>query len=390
MPARKVAVLTGTRAEYGLLRPLLIELLNRPTLDIGLLVTGTHLSPEYGNTVEEIERDGFPIWARVDALLESDAPSAICKSMAMICIGMSDALAAQKPDILIGLGDRYELLATVEAAMIHRVPIAHIHGGEATEGLIDEAIRHAVTKMAHLHFVATEAYGERVIRMGESPGRVFVSGALGLDNIAGLEPLSREELSASLGIALPDSRLLFLVTYHPITLAERSPGAAVGEMLTALEKFDEATFIMTYPNADTLGRSILEPMQRFVAARPDRAVFVESLGVRRYLSAMKLADAVVGNSSSGIIEAPSFGVPTVNVGVRQAGRICADSVLSCEEDAAAIARAIRDSQTATFRQTARHCVNPYGDGKAAPRIADHIADHPLDGILMKSFYDGQA
>ena len=388
MPMRKVAVMTGTRAEYGLLRPLIAELRQRPGLEVGLLVTGTHLSPVHGHTVDEIEGDGFPVWARVDALLASDNASAICKTMALTCVGMSEAMAALKPELLVGLGDRYELMAAAQAAMVHRVPIAHIHGGETTEGAIDEAIRHAVTKMAHLHFVATDAYRDRVIRMGEAPDRVFTCGALGLDNVLGLDPASREELSARLGIELPIERPVFLITYHPVTLSDRSPAEAVGELIAALDDIDDAVCIVTYPNADTLGQEIVAPMRRFVDARPDRAVLVESLGARHYLSAIKIADAVIGNSSSSIIEAPSLGVPTVDIGARQAGRIRAESVISCEEDTRAISEAIRIARTADFRERARECVNPYGDGKAAPRIAERIASHPLDGILMKSIYDG--
>lgn len=386
---RRLAIVTGTRAEYGLLRPLLAALAGRvDRVEAGLLVTGAHLAPEFGRTVTEIEADGWPIWARVEALLGGDSPTALCKSMALTTIGMSDALERCRPDLLVGLGDRYELLATVQAAMVHRIPVAHLHGGEATEGLIDEAIRHAVSKMAHLHFTSAEPYRQRLLRMGEAPERVFTVGALGIDNILSQPAPDRATLEMELGLALPTHRPLILATYHPVTLDAGSPATAVEAMLSALDRLGDITCVLTYPNADTLGRDILEPLRRYAARRAGRALLVPSLGVRRYLGLMRLADAVIGNSSSGIIEAPSLGVPTIDIGDRQRGRLRAASVLWCPAEAEAIAETLRRSQEPGFRAMARGVVNPYGDGRSAPRIADRLADTPLDGILIKRFHDG--
>lgn len=387
---RRLAIVTGTRAEYGLLRPLLAALAERTDrVEAGLLVTGTHLAPEFGRTVAEIEADGWPIWARVDALLAGDSPAAICKSMALTSIGMSDALERCRPDLLVGLGDRYELLAAAQAAMVHRIPIAHLHGGETTEGVIDEAIRHAVTKMAHLHFTSAEPYRQRLLRMGEASERVFTVGALGLDNILGMALPDRAALEGELGLALPPGRPLILATYHPVTLSGDSPAAAVEAMLAALDILGDHTCILTYPNADTHSRDVLESLRRHAAARPDRVLLVPSLGVRRYLGLMRLADAVIGNSSSGIIEAPSLGVPTIDIGDRQQGRLRAASVIHCTDDAPAIGRALLCSQEPGFRTLARRVANPYGDGHAAPRIAERLATTALDGLLRKRFNDGE-
>lgn len=387
---RRVAMVTGTRADYGLLRPLLAALGRIDQVEVGLLVTGSHLVPEFGRTVTEIEEDGWPIWARVEALLAGDSPDAICKSMALTCIGMSDVLARCRPDLLVGLGDRYELLATVQAAMVHRIPVAHLHGGEATEGLIDEAIRHAVSKMAHLHFTSTEPYRQRLLRMGEAPERVFTVGALGIDNILSQPVPDRATLEQELGMALPADRPLFLVTYHPVTLDATSPAAAVEAMLSALDGVGDVTCVMTYPNADTLGRDILEPLRRYALRRTGRVQLVPSLGVRRYLGLMRLANAVIGNSSSGIIEAPSLGVPTIDIGDRQKGRLRAPSVLWCPAEEGAIAATLHRSQEPEFRALARAVTNPYGDGQAARRIAERLVHEPLDGILRKRFHDGGA
>lgn len=382
---RRIAVLTGGRAEYGLLRPLLQHLYRHPDADIGLFVTGMHLSVEFGNSIDEIEMDGIPVWERIDSLLASDSPEAVCSSMALTCIGVSKALAHEKPDILVLLGDRYELFAAAQSAMIHRIPIAHIHGGEATEGLIDEAIRHAVTKMSHLHFASTETYRDRIIQMGEAPEHVFNSGALGVDNITGLSSIPAAELEKDLGLNL--AKPTFLITYHPVTLAARRPTYAVRELLAALAEHDEANFVFTYPNADTYGRDIIEPVRKFVTDRPSQAVFVESLGVRRYLSLMKHAVAVVGNSSSGIIEAPSLGIPTIDIGMRQQGRVRATSVIHCTEDQSAISRAISRACSPEFQREAQSTVNPYGNGGAAEFITQKLLEVDLNGIILKSFHD---
>lgn len=385
MSKRKIAIFTAGRAEYGLLRPLIAELNSSKNLDIGLFVTGMHLSHEFGYTVQEIEKDGYPIWERLEGLLAGDSEAAICKSMGLTTIGVSEALQRHQPDLLVLLGDRYELLAAAQAAMIHKIPIAHLHGGEATEGLIDEAIRHSITKMSHLHFVSTDDYRRRVIQMGENPDRVFNTGAVGLDNILSLSAISQDDLEDDLGIDL--SKQTFLVTYHPVTLSNKPPRESVLELINALEHFEDSNFIFTHPNSDTNGREIVAPIEAFVARNKERSILVESLGVRRYLSVMKLAAGVIGNSSSGIIETPSFGIPTINIGTRQKGRVQADSVLNCEEISAEITAAIVKSQSSEFLKIAKACVSPYGDGKAAGRIAKEIEQASLDGILMKSFQD---
>lgn len=389
MTPRRIAVLTGTRAEYGLLRPLVQELMRRPGLEAGLLVTGTHLAREFGHTVDEIEADGLPIWERIECLMAGDTPAAVCRSMALACVGVSDALARHRPDLLVLLGDRYELFAAAQAAMIHRVPIAHLHGGEGTEGLIDEAIRHAVTKLAHLHFVAAPPFRDRVVQLGEDPARVFTVGALGVDNAVSLPRLGQAALEADLGIPLAGP--VFVVTYHPLTLAEGSGVESVHALTAALGHFAEASVVATFPNSDTFGRALVAPLQDFVDSRRGRAILVQSLGAKRYMSLLALSGAVVvGNSSSGLIEAPSFGIPTVNIGPRQRGRVRAESVIDCEADAQAIRRAIEKALSPAFRAVARGATNPYGDGRAARRIADVIETARLDGILMKVFHDRMA
>ena len=385
MSKRKIAIMTAGRAEYGLLRPLLIELHERDSLEIGLFVTGMHLAHEFGHTVNEIKRDGFPIWEQVEGLLAGDSEAAICNSMALTTIGMSNALQTHKPDLLVLLGDRYELLATAQAAMIHKIPIAHLHGGEATEGLIDEAIRHAITKMSHLHFVSTENYKKRVIQMGEQPDKVFNTGAIGLDNILVLSAMSKDELAQDLGLDFTNKT--FLVTYHPVTLSDISPRKSVAELLRALNEFEDTNFIFTYPNSDTNGREIIAPLEEFVSRHKTNSILVESLGIKRYLSVMKIADAVIGNSSSGIIEAPSFGLPTINIGNRQRGRVQATSVLNCDESFEQIRDAIQKSQTTEFRKQAAKCQSPYGTGKTAVQIANTIENANLSDILMKPFYN---
>lgn len=383
---RKVAVFTGTRAEYGLLRPLIAELLQRSGLDTGVFVTGAHLAREFGYTVEEIERDGPPIWERIESLLASDTPLAICRTMALGCIGVSDALERHRPDLLVLLGDRYELLAAAQAALVHRVPIAHLQGGEATEAVIDESIRHAITKLSHLHFVAADPFRRRVVQMGEDPQRVFTVGALGVDNALSLPRLGRAEIESSLGIAL--DRPVFVVTYHPVTLGAGSDIDNVKALTEALAHFPQASVVMTYPNSDTFARQLVAPLRAFVEACPDRAILVQSLGAQRYLSLLALDDVVViGNSSSGLIEAPSFGIPTVNIGPRQQGRLRAPSVIDCEPDAEAICAAIDRALSATFRGRLRASDNPYGDGRAARRIADRIEKEDLDGIVVKRLHE---
>lgn len=379
----KVAVFTGTRAEYGLLYWLMKDIQASKHLELQVIVSGMHLSPEFGDTWRQIEADGFPIDAKVEMLLSSDTPVGVVKSMGLGTIGFADALDRLRPDLLVVLGDRFEALAVVQAALILRIPVAHLHGGEITEGAYDDAIRHAISKMASLHFTATEAYRQRVVQMGESPGTVFNVGAIGLDHLLRTAPMTQTELSASLGFAL--RRPYFLVTYHPVTVADEDPEETFLSMLTAIDRFPDYQVLLTYPNADNGGRKLIPLLEDYAHRHPARAAAVPSLGFKRYLSALRGAAAMIGNSSSGIIEAPSFGVPTINIGARQQGRLAAESVLHCKADTASIEDAITKATSPEFRQRAKDAVNPYGQGNAADQIVNVIEQHC--GRFEKHFYD---
>ena len=381
---RKIAVFTGTRAEYGLLYWLMRAIESNPDLQLQVVVSGMHLAPAYGETWKQIAADGFTIDATVEMLLSSDTPTGITKSMGVGLLGFADAFANLRPNLLVLLGDRYEALAAAQAAMIARIPIAHLHGGEATEGLIDEAIRHSITKMSHLHFVATEEYRQRVIQLGEQPDRVWNVGAAGLDNIERLPALGRDELEVQLGIELRPP--LFLVTYHPVTLCDNDAAAAMRTMLVALAGQGGA-IVITGTNADTGNAALRVEAVRFAAEHPDRVVLVENLGVYRYLSLMRLAAAVVGNSSSGMLEAPAIGVPTVDIGERQAGRLQAPSVIHCAEDADGIRAAIAKALSPEHQAVAAARQTPYGRGGVAERVCAVLATTTLEGILQKRFYD---
>ncbi|MBI5563119.1 MAG: UDP-N-acetylglucosamine 2-epimerase (hydrolyzing) [Deltaproteobacteria bacterium] len=385
MRKRRVCIVTGSRAEYGLLYYLMKEVEADPGLDLQIIATASHLSPEFGLTYRVIEEDGFAIDEKVEMLLSSDTPVGIAKSIGLGTIGFADALARLSPDVLVLLGDRYEMLAAAQAAMTSRIPVAHIHGGETTEGAIDEYIRHAITKMSHLHFTAAEPYKRRVIQMGEAPERVFNFGAPGLDNIKRLKLLSRPELEEALAWRL--GKVNFLVTYHPVTLSAETPAIAMRELISALGRFPEAGVIFTKPNADTASRVIAREIDAYAAANPERVKAITSLGQLKYLSAMSLVDCVVGNSSSGIIEAPAMKRPAVNVGDRQKGRIRAASVIDCAETSDAIAAAIKKALSPEFKKTLEASIPPYGDGLTSGRIKDVLRDVDLGGILTKKFHD---
>lgn len=380
---RRIAVFTGTRAEYGLLHYLMKEIQGSNKLDLQIIVSGMHLSPEFGETWREVEADGFRVDAKVEMLLSSNTPVGVVKSMGLGAIGFADALDRLRPDLLVVLGDRFEALAVVQAALILRIPVAHLHGGEITEGAYDDAIRHAITKMASLHFTATEAYRKRVIQMGEAPETVFNVGAVGLDHLLRNAPMSLSELSASLGFDLRQP--YFLVTYHPVTLSGEDPEKSCRAMFAAIDSFPEHCVILTYPNADNGGRTIIPIVEEYAHRQPERVLAIPSLGFRRYHGALARAAAVIGNSSSGIIEAPSFGVPTVNIGDRQCGRLAADSVLHCPPNAAAIERAIATAISPEFAKVCRGVTNPYGQGGAAPQIVRILESHP--GPFRKHFHD---
>lgn len=380
---RNIAVFTGTRAEYGLLYWLMKEIQASSRLALQVIVSGMHLSPEFGETWKEVEADGFPIYAKVEMLLSSDTPVGVVKSMGLGCIGFADALDRLRPDTLVVLGDRFEALAVVQAALVMRIPVAHIHGGEITEGAYDDAIRHAITKMASLHFTAAEPYRRRVVQMGEAPETVFNVGAVGLDQLFRSQAMRLDELSASLKFSVRTP--YFLVTYHPVTAAEEDPVATFLAMLSAIDSFPEHQVILTYPNADNGARAIIPILEGYAQRNAGRVLAIPSLGFRRYVSALKHAAAMIGNSSSGIIEAPAFGVPTVNVGPRQLGRLAADSVLHCAPDEKSIRQAIDRALSPDFSEHCHGVVNPYGQGDAAGQIV-HVLEE-FGGTSSKRFHD---
>ena len=381
---RKIAVVTGTRAEYGLLFELMKRLKADAEIQLQLIVTGMHLSPEFGLTWRSIQEDGFSIDEKVEMLLSSDTPVGIAKSVGLGVIGFADAYERLKPDIVVVLGDRYEILAATQAAYIHRIPIAHIGGGETTEGAIDEAIRHAITKMACLHFAAAELYAKRIIQMGEQPDCVFSVGSTGLDAIKKTARLSRSALEKALDFKLRDVN--FLVTYHPATLGE-NPEATFMNLLQALDCFPYAGVLFTYPNSDTSGRVLIQRIEDYVQQNADRCRAYVSLGQLRYLSTMEHVHLVIGNSSSGIIETPAFHIPTVNIGVRQKGRLRAESVIDCGCSAEEITAAIERGLSPDFRNKAAAAKNPYGDGDATEKIFHTLKQYDFTKGIGKSFYD---
>lgn len=381
---KKVCVFTGGRAEYGLLKPLMEHFSDDPHIELQTLVSGMHLAPEFGLTIREIERDGFLINEAIDMLLSSDTPAGLCKSTGLGLIGYSDALVRLAPHVLVLLGDRFEALAAATAATFHGIPIMHLHGGESTQGAIDESFRHAITKMSYLHFAATEEYRRRIIQLGENPSRVFNVGAIGLDVAERLDFLSREELESELGFKFGERNLL--ITFHPVTLEPQSSEHQFKAVLQAVDQLASTKVIFTKSNADTHGRVINQLIDRYVAENPERATASTSLGQLRYLSVLRLVDAVVGNSSSGIIEAPSLGVPTVNIGDRQKGRTRAASVIDCAPKTADILEACRLAFTKKLKKIAQASENPYRQKNTAKRIAEIISSVEI-ADLKKSFFD---
>jgi UDP-hydrolysing UDP-N-acetyl-D-glucosamine 2-epimerase len=384
MGKRKICIFTGTRAEYGLLKPLMDEIKSDPDLELQIIASCMHLSPEFGLTYKEIENDGFTIDEKIEMLLSSDTPSGIVKSMGLGMIGYTDALNRLKPDITVVLGDRFEALAFAIASFVNRIPIAHLYGGEATEGLIDEGIRHCITKLSYLHFTSTEEYRKRVIQLGEDPQRVFNVGALGIDNIKKMKLLTKDEIESKLGIKFKSKNLL--ITYHPVTLKKDESEKEFKALLNVLKELEDTLLIFTKPNADTEGRKIIKLIEEFVKENGDKAVVFTSLGQLNYLSIMQYVDAVVGNSSSGIIEAPSLKVPTINIGDRQKGRIRAESVISCKGAEDEIKKAINIIYDENFRKKVKDVKNPYGDGNSAKRIKEILKTYKIDSI-EKSFYN---
>ncbi len=381
---RKICIFTGTRAEYGLLKPLMEEIKKDPDLELQIVASGMHLSPEFGLTYKEIEKDGFTINEKVEMLLSSDSPVGISKSVGLGVIGFTDALGRLKPDITVVLGDRFEALAFAIASYILRIPIAHLYGGEATFGALDEGFRHSITKLAYLHFTSTEAYRKRVIQLGEHPSRVFNVGALGIDNIKKMKLLSKEEVEKRIGRKFKKRNLL--ITYHPTTLEKNKTEEQFRELLKALDELEDTLLIFTKANADTEGRIINYLIDEYVRKNPHKAVAFTSMGQLLYLSTMKYVDAVVGNSSSGIIEAPSFKIGTINIGDRQKGRIKAESVIDCKPTYEDIKRALKILYSSSFKEKLKRVKNPYGDGNTAPRIKKILKKWNLTDI-KKEFFD---
>ncbi len=380
---RTIGVVTTSRADYGILVPVLERIQGDTDLRLHLIVAGAHLSPEFGLTVRAIEQDGFNIAERIEMLLSSDTPEGIAKSAGLGMVGFAQSYGRLRPDILLVLGDRFETHAAVAAALPFKIPVAHIHGGESTEGAIDDALRHSITKMSHLHFVATETYARRVSQMGEEPWRVVVSGAPGLDNLRRVRLLSRTQLDNQYN--LPPKAPFLLVTYHPVTLEYEQTESQVRELLAALAEVD-ATVVLTYPNADTGSRLIIQMLKEFTTQHP-RSQLVVHLGTQAYLSMMKHAAAMVGNSSSGIIEAASFRLPVVNIGNRQRGRLRGKNVIDVGYSRAEILKGIKKAMSPRFRAGLADLVNLYGDGHAARRIVGRLKRIELnDRLLLKCFY----
>lgn len=383
--SNRVCVVTGSRAEYGLLSPLLEALRADESFELQLLVTGSHLSPEFGLTYREIEADGYTIDEKVEVVLSSDTPVGICKSMGLGLISFAEAYARLTPDLILVLGDRYEIFSAVSAAHISRIPVAHLHGGEVTEGAFDDALRHSITKMSHLHFTSTDAYRQRVIQLGEAPARVFNVGAIGLDNLRRLPLLSREDLEQQLGFKFNDRNLL--CTFHPVTLEHNSSEQQIQSLLNVLEQQVDTSVIFTKTNADTDGRIINQMIDDFAAKNPDRFHSYVSLGQLRYLSMMQFVDAVVGNSSSGIIEAPGFRIGTINIGNRQTGRIKSELVIDCEPTETGIASAFKTLYSSDFQKRRSQARNPYGAGQTTSQIISILKEHFPRRTTQKSFYD---
>lgn len=384
--ARRIAVVTGSRADYGLQYWLIDALHRDPDLTLQLIVTGSHLAEQFGHTVDQIRRDGFPITAEVPMIAADDSEWAMARSTGEGVIGIADTLNKLQPDIVVMPGDRFEILAAATAAMLMGVPIAHLHGGEVTEGAVDESIRHAVSKMSSIHFVSAGPYRQRLLRMGEDPSRVHAVGAPGLDHFTRTLLPSRQELLKSVG--LDPAKPFLLVTYHPATRGDNTPFDVVQQLTQALDRFANHQLLITKANADAGGRTINEALERYASASGGRAVLVASLGTARYLSAVTHAAALVGNSSSALIEAPAVGTPTVNIGPRQQGRLRAATVIDCAEDTYAIVDAINRVLAPGFREATAKSEPPYGrPGDAAGKMMSVLRSVDLDQLRVKRFYD---
>lgn len=384
MNKRKICFITGSRAEFGIMQWLMKDASEDDRIDLQIIVTGMHLSSEFGFTYKEIEKMGLKINKKIEILLSSDTPVGISKSMGLAMISFSEALSELRPDICVVLGDRFEIFSAVSAAMVSQIPIAHIHGGESTEGVIDEAIRHSITKMSHLHFVAADQYKKRVTQLGESPQKVFNFGAPSLDNIERLKLIKKEKLELDLNFKF--SKLTFLVTFHPVTLEKNTSQEHFQNLLDVLELLEDVKIIFTLPNSDTFGRDIIELISDFVNRNPVKYVMFKSLGQLNYLSCLKYVSLVIGNSSSGLIEVPSFKIPTINIGDRQNGRLKSDSVIDCNPNKNEIKKAINLALSSNFKRKISKQKNLYGSPGASKKILDELINHNLRNILKKKFY----
>lgn len=381
---RKICIITGTRAEYGLLRAIMQGIKDDPELTLQIIATGMHLSPEFGLTYKEIEKDNFSIDTKVEILTSSDTSVGIAKSIGLGLIGFADAFNKLKPDLILVLGDRFEIFAAVSSALVACIPVCHLHGGESTEGAFDEAFRHSITKMSHLHFVASEAYRKRVIQLGEHPGNVFLVGGLGVDNIVNMQLLNKEEIEQSLGFKFGPKNLL--ITFHSVTLESETSQIQMRNLLDALSRLNDTQLIFTFPNADTNSRILIKMVQEFSSTNSNARIY-PSLGYLLYLSCIAHVDGVVGNSSSGLTEVPTFKKGTINIGDRQKGRLKAESVIDCEPTVESITKALEELYSNYFQINLLKVTNPYGEGGASKKIVNIIKSHSLEGIIKKTFYD---
>ncbi len=386
---KKICIVTGTRAEYGLLKPVIEKVNSADTMELRLVVTGMHLSPEFGLTYREIEEDGYLISAKIEMLLSSDTGAGVTKSMGVALLGFADYFEGNRPDIVVLLGDRYEALMAATAAMMARIPIAHIHGGETTEGAVDEAIRHSITKMSHLHFTAAEAYRNRVIQLGEQPQNVYCVGALGVENVKAVSLLDRKTLEEAIGLTFRPPTIM--VTYHPVTLENQTAGEQLENLLKVIARHKELQVIFTKANADPDGRIVNQMIDDYVEKNRATCAAYPSLGQLRYLSALQFCDLVMGNSSSGIIEVPSFGIPTVDIGDRQKGRVSADSVIHCGNEETDIERALTRAMSPAFKDSICGMKNPYEGNHTSKKIVEVIEQALKHGIdLKKKFFSTDA
>lgn len=382
---RKICIITGSRAEYGLLSGLMSAIQKEEQLQLQIIVTNMHLSSKFGLTYKEIEKDGFYIDKKVQMLLSSDTANATTKSVGLAIIGFADAYEDLQPDLIVLLGDRYEMLAAASAALFYKIPIAHIHGGEITEGAYDDSIRHAITKMSHLHFTSTETYRKRVIQLGEQPDSVFNVGALGVENMKRVNLLSKAELEKSINFGFGDQAIL--VTFHPVTLENQTSREQCENLLAILDEFNDYRIIFTQSNSDTDGRIIYNLINQFVQDHPKRSIVFPSLGLVRYLSAIQYVKAVVGNSSSGILEVPGFGIPSLNIGNRQKGRIAAKSVIHCGVQKEEIREGLLKALSEEHAVISKNVSNPYEKTGTTMAILDILKSYPLTNLIQKSFYN---